>query len=1143
VWPTTSAYLPAFVEHDRSVGASYALPVLTCANCGEQNPEGARFCNACASPLQTDERALAEERKTVTVVFVDLVGFTARAERLDPEDVRGVLSPYHARVRAELERHGGSVEKFIGDAVMAVFGAPAAHEDDAERAVRAALAVRDWIAEQPDLQVRIAVNTGEALVSVGARPAEGEGMVAGDVVNTAARMQAAAPVDGVLVGETTYRATRDAIRHRGAPPLQAKGKAEPVPVWEAVEPMARFGIDVAERAPTPLVGRDREVELLSSILARVREDRSAQLVTLVGVPGIGKSRLVRELFQLVDREPELIAWRQGRCLPYGESVTYWALGEIVKGEAGILETDGSQEAERKLGRAVTRLSAEASEARWLVAELRALVGLTGHGSAAAGAEAATAAWRRFLEAVAERGPAVLVFEDLHWADDGLLDFLDDLVDWVRGVPLLVVGTARPELLERRPGWGGGKANATTISLQLLADDDAARLISALLDQPLQLADEQRTLLERAGGNPLFAEQYVRMLRERGATGEPPESVQAVIAARLDALPRREKELLQEAAVQGKVFWLGGVAAATSVDERDAERLLRALERKDFVRRERRSAVAEDTQYSFQHVLLRDVAYGQIPRRARVEKHRRAGDWIEGLGRPEDHAELLAYHYSQALELARAAHVEDDPTLLQRARESFRAAGERALALSAYESAADFFADALSLSTPDDALRPRLLLQRARALYPLDGSGLDLVREALEGFRTAGDVEGAGEAATIAARFSWFAGDRAATDRHITDALEAVADRPSSRARAEALTSQSGFLMLAGRFDESIRVAAEAMPLVEALRMEEQRARLHIVVGTARCSLGDAGGLDEIEAGIAVAQAAGNLEMLTNGYANLTSELHLFARLREARDAWGDALKLADRYRLGRHLRDQTAEAARWAYLEGRWDEAVVVVDDLIAAADAGDRHFTDASMRALRAWIRFARGDAAEADRDSQRAAELARASDIQAQSAAFCVRAAVAFAFGRRDEADELGSELAAMGPTLVAALCSAFPTLADAACVFRHLGRESEFRDRVLDVDPIKSPWNDAARAICDGDLGRAADVIDRIGHTAGAAYGRLRAAEELAAAGREAEAATQREQAEPFYLSVGATRFVRELESLGGASGESRKASSHR
>src|SRR5207302_6970174 len=267
---------------------------------------------------------------------------------------------------------------------------------------------------------------------------------------------------------------------------------------------------------------------------------------------------------------------------------------------------------------------------WLAAELRALIGASRDGTGGGGAETTTAAWRRFLETVAERGPVVFVFEDLHWADDGLLDFLDDLVDWLRGVPLLVVGTARPELLERRQGWGGGKANATTISLQPLPDEDTARLISSLLERPLQLADEQRALLDRAGGNPLFAEQYVRMLSERGTTGELPESVQGVIAARLDALPRAEKELLQEASVHGKVFWLGGVAAAIGAATVDAERLLRALERKDFVRRERRSAVARNTQYSFQHVLLRDVAYGQIPRRERAEKHRRAGDWIEGL---------------------------------------------------------------------------------------------------------------------------------------------------------------------------------------------------------------------------------------------------------------------------------------------------------------------------------------------------------------------------------------------------------------------------------------------------------------------------------------------------------------------------------
>jgi class 3 adenylate cyclase len=1119
------------------------LVVVTCPSCGQQNPEAARFCNACASPLETDERPLGEERKIVTVVFVDLVGFTAQAEQLDPEDVRGLLAPYHARVRAELERHGGTVEKFIGDAVMAVFGAPVAHEDDPERAVRAVFAIRDWVAERPDLQVRIAVNTGEALVNVGARPAEGEAMVAGDVVNTAARMQTAAAVNGVLVGETTYRATRDAIRYQEAPPVQAKGKAAPILVWDAVEPVARLGVDVAERARTPLIGRDRELELLRSILGRVCEEGAAQLVTLVGVPGIGKSRLVGELSQVVDREPELITWRQGRCLPYGESVTFWALGEIVKAEAGILETDSADEAERKLHSAVTRLTPEASEGRWLEAELRALVGVTGEGGSGSGAEAAMAAWRRFFEALAERRPAVLVFEDLHWADDGLLDFLDDLVDWLRTVPLLVVGTARPELLERRQAWGGGKANATTISLQPLGDEDTARLVSALLERPLQLADNQQTLLERAAGNPLFAEQYVRMLTERGTTGELPESVQGVIAARLDALPRREKELLQEAAVQGKVFWLGGVAAASGMPAVDAERLLRTLERKDFVRRERRSAVAGDTQYSFQHVLLRDVAYGQIPRRARVEKHRRAGEWIEGLGRPDDHAELLAYHYKQALELARAAGIEDDPTLVQSARESLRAAGERALALSAYESAAEFFADALALLPPDDPGRPRLLLQRARALFPLRGAGLDLLPEALEGFRAAGDLEGAAEAATIAARFSWFAGDRVGTDRYIAVALDAVADRPTSRARAEALTNQSGFLMLGGQFDEAIRVGAEALPLVEALGMEDQRSRLHIVVGSARYGLGDIGGFDQIETGISIAEAAGAFDMVVIGYNNLTSGLLVYGRLAEARRGWLLELELCQRYGLAQTLRFARAEAAGWAYLDGRWDEAIAVADELIAAADRGDRHYSDAAVLSLRAWIRLARGDAAGAHSDSDRGAELARASDPQAQSAAFCIGAAVALAGGRRDEAGELAHELAAIGPVLGGALCTPFPTLVDVAWVFRDLGRESEFCDAVLDATPIESPWVDAARAIAGGDLGSAADIIDGIGHMAGAAYARLRAADSSAAEGREQEAAAQRERAYAFYAKVGAAGFMRNADGRPSASANTRRASSQR
>jgi class 3 adenylate cyclase len=1115
--------------------------VVTCPSCGQQNPEGARFCNACASPLQAEERGLGEERKIVTIVFVDLVGFTAQAERLDPEDVRGLLAPYHAHVRGELERRGGTVEKFIGDAVMAVFGAPAAHEDDPERAVRAALAIRDWSTDQADLQVRIAVNTGEALVRIDARPAEGEAMVAGDVVNTAARMQSAAPVNGVVVGETTYRATRDAIGYREGPPVQAKGKVEPIAIWEALEPLSSYGVDVAERPPTPLIGRNREVELLRSVLGRVREERAAQLVTIIGVPGIGKSRLVRELFELVDDEAELTTWRQGRCLPYGESVTFWALGEIVKAEAGILENDPPAEAGRKLRDAVRRLVSDASETRWLEAELRALVGVSGDGAGVAGAETATAAWRRFLEAIAERGPAVLVFEDLHWADDGLLDFLDDAVDWLRGVPLLLVGTARPELLEQRPGWGGGKPNATTISLQSLPDEDATRLISTLMQQPLQLADDQRTLLERAGGNPLFAEQYVRMLSERGLTGELPESVQGVIAARLDALPRPEKELLHEAAVHGKVFWLGGVATAMRADATDAERLLRALERKDFVRRERRSAVANDTQYSFQHVLLRDVAYGQIPRRARAEKHRQAGEWIEGLGRPEDHAELLAYHYQQALEFARAAGIEDDPALVQRTRRWLRVAGERALALSAYASAAEFFADALALSAPDDPALPRLLLLRARAIFPIGGAGLDLLEEALEGFRAAGDVEGAAEAATIASRFSWFAGDRAATDRYIAVALDAVADRPESRARAEALTNRVGYLMLGGSYGEAIRVGAEALPLVEALGMEEQRARLLNVVGCARCCAGDRSGLDEIKMSIDVAEAAGSLDMLAAGYTNLSSELHFLGRLGEAEEAGRHFADLVERYGLHRFLRTARAEAAYWAYLDGRWDEALSIADEAAARVDCGDTHFTDAISLSLRGWIRLARGDSTGAGHDTKRAAELARASDLQAQVAAYPIRATVALATGARDEAEELASALAAIGPSMIGGLCAAFPSLTDVAWVFRDLGREREFCEAVLDPDPIKSPWNDAARAICDGEPARAADIIERIGHTASAAYARLRAAEASAPAGEDVQAAAQLEKAESFYRQAGATRFLREGDRLADKSMRARKASS--
>jgi predicted ATPase/class 3 adenylate cyclase len=649
----------------------------------------------------------------VTVLFADLVGFTSRAEQLDPEDVRALLSPFYARLRMELERFGGTVEKFIGDAVMALFGAPVTHEDDAERAVRAALAIRDWVCEEERIQVRLAVNTGEALIMLGVRPSEGEGMAAGDVVNTAARLQAAAPVNGILVGERTLRETRAVIEYREAEPVAAKGKREPVPVWEAVAARARFGVDVPHQVRTALVSRDHELGVLRDALARVRAQRAPQLVTLVGVPGIGKSRLVYELSQIVDAEPDLISWRQGRSLPYGEGVSFWALGEMVKAQAGILESDTPDQAEAKLAQMTADVMGGAADTDWVHRHLGSLAGLRSGGAAAGGDQSEMfAAWRLFFEALAERRPLVLVFEDLHWADDGLLDFVDYLTGWAGQVPLLVVGTGRPELLARRPSWGGGKPNATTLSLAPLSDDDTARLIGSLLGRPVLEAGQQAGLLAHAGGNPLYAEQYVQMLAEHGGGHQLPlpESIQGIIAARLDLLAPPEKRLLQDAAVIGKVFWPGAVAALGGTAGRgELEGCLHGLERKQFIRRERASSVAGETQYAFVHVLLRDVAYGQIPRAARARRHAHAAAWIESLGRAEDHAEMLAHHYLNSLELARATN-QDIASLAPKARGALQAAGDRVVALNVFTSAAGYYRAALAL-WPQDARSERAGLLR------------------------------------------------------------------------------------------------------------------------------------------------------------------------------------------------------------------------------------------------------------------------------------------------------------------------------------------------------------------------------------------------------------------------------------------------
>ncbi len=1080
-----------------------------------------------------------EERKVVTVLFADLVGFTSRSEQLDPEDVRATLTPYFTRLREELERRGGTVEKFIGDAVMAVFGAPTAHEDDPERAVRAALAIRDALAEMNeqdpgiDLHVRIGVNTGEALVSLGVRPLQGEGMAAGDVVNTAARLQTSAPVDGILVGEATHQATERAIEYRVADPVQAKGKTDPIAVWQAIEARSHYGIDITRRVDTALVGRDRELALLRDALDRARHQDEPQLVTLVGEPGIGKSRLVHELFVHIEGMPDLITWRQGRCLPYGDGVSYWALGEMVKAEAGILETDPDGEAAAKLDRSVSELIAEEDERRWVARHLRPLIGLTQERDSSSEAmDDGPSAWRRFLESLAERRPTVLVFEDLHWADDGLLDLLDDLIDWTRDVPLLVLCTARPELLVRRPDWGGGKLNAATVALAPLSEEETAVLLAGLLDRSVLPAELQSALLARAGGNPLYAEEFARMAAERPLTdlaaAELPGSVQGIIAARLDGLEPDDKALLQDAAVVGKTFWLGAVAAIGGRDHADLERRLHELERGRFVRRSRRSSVGGETEYAFLHLLVRDVAYGQIPRGARGEKHREAADWIGSLGgdRLEDRAELLAHHYGSALELTRAAGL--DATALEApARLALRAAGDRAYALGAYPAAERAYAAAVDLWPSDDPQRPALLLRYGRTLSLDRDAGSEELAEARDGFLASGQRDAAAEAELLIGDLAWRRGMGEEAQAHIERAMTLADGLPPTPELAAVKSHLARYFMVAGRHDDAIRIGREALAIAQDLERGELQAFALSTVGTALINRGDTDeGFRDLEESIAIAERANSPWHLTRGQVNLGVGYFLVGDVNAATSVHERNLEAARRFGMHGAIIWNLAEVAFDYCLAGRWDESLEIHDVEIARIEAGAPHYLETQHRQSRSRIRLGRGDLAGALEDADRAVTAGReAGDPQALLPCLAERARALLVAGRADEAEADVEE--------IIALSAGEPSLdwswwiLAASIVLTARGRGEGLL--ALGGSDLPSGWVDAARLWASGDMTGAGDRLQEMGAGPDEAYARMKDAERLIAAGRRPEAEPLLARALELYRRMGATGSVLEAERL--------------
>src|SRR5829696_2542275 len=1031
---------------------------MMCPSCGFENRAGSNFCSrcghslplacsACAATIQAEDRfcpkcgsalgdqvgpgqarsaspptlppGVAEtERRLVSVLFADLVGFTTLSEGRDAEDVRELLTRYFEVSRQLITRYGGVVEKFIGDAVMAVWGTPTAQEDDAERAVRAALELVEAVAAlgaevgATDLRARAGVLTGEAAVTLGA---EGQAMVAGDLVNTASRVQSAAAPGTVLVGEATRRASEAAIIYHDAGQHGLKGKTEPVLLWQALRVVAgRGGILKASGLEAPFVGRERELRLVKELFHATAEEGRAHLVSVAGIAGIGKSRLAWEFEKYIDGLSEPVRWHRGRCLAYGEGVTYWALAEMVRMRAGIVEGEESGTALLKLMETVEQYVPDPEERHWIEPRLAQLLGLEDR--VATDPHDLFGAWRRFFERISERQPTVLVFEDLQWADTALLDFVDYLLDWSRSHPLFVVTLARPELAERRPGWASPKPGVTSMYLEPLSPAAMRELLDGLV--PGLPAELQDRILERAEGVPLYAVETVRMLLDRGLLAlagseyrvaapiqalEVPETLQALIAARLDSLAAVERRLVQDAAVVGKTFTIDALRALSGRPEADLEPLLAGLVRKEFLSIQTDPRSPERGQYGFLQDLVRRVAYQTLSRKERRARHLAAAAWLESSweAKVEEIIEVLAAHYLEAWRATPGAANANE--LKGKARDLLVRAAERAASLAASEEARRYFEQAADLA--DEPLERAGLLERAGETAWIGGqteAAEAHFDEAIDLFESLGCTHPAARVSARLAEVQWHSGrleralERMEAAFGVLSTEEADEDLATFAAELGRLHFFKGDLDVAGERIEVALDIAEALWLPEVLS-QALNTKSGIVAVRGRSEEG----LALLTHALKVALDNDLFSAALRAYTNLSDSLCRRDRYEEALEQARLGLALARK--LGRRVFEWRliGELTYALFLTGRWEE-VVSLSGEIPEREATSSAFGSILGALLEIYV--ASGNAGEARKLLARFADAATSTDVQEQAAHAAARAAVLHAEGREDDAVAAG-------------------------------------------------------------------------------------------------------------------------------------------